>query len=269
MEQTPLSILDKTHLDRRSFKPIYFQLGELIQNLIDDGKLEHGMQLPSERELMDHFDISRNTVRKAIDSLISDGLVYRVQGKGTFVAASKMQYGLFGLKSFSEEMRMRGLKPGGRVLDCTRLRPSPRISQALQLEEGQEVYRIERLRTADDEPMALHTSYIPQEFVPDLDEVELEDRSLYTIFEEDYHLIIWRAERALQPVIARDYEVEMLNVQPETPLLLVEGTTYLVEDHPVEYAKIVYRSDRFQFRIHSLRRVVHDPIGEVGWENAG
>ena len=262
MEPNPLFALDKTHLDRRSFKPIYYQLGELIQNLIEDEVLEHGMQLPSERDLIEHFDISRNTVRKAIDSLINDGLVYRVQGKGTFVATDKMQYGLFGLRSFSEEMRMRGLNPGGKVLDFTQLRPSPRISQALQLKEGQEVFRIERLRTADSEPMALHTSYIPRHLVPDLKQKNLKDRSLYTIYEEDYRLIIWRAERAIQPVIARDYEMEMLEIQPESPLLLVEGTTFLVEDQPVEYAKIVYRSDRFQFRIHSLRRVMSHPSPE-------
>jgi len=260
MEQNPLSELNKSHLDRRSFKPIYFQLGELIQNMIDDGLLTNGMKLPSERGMMSQFDISRNTVRKAIDSLIEVGLVYRIQGKGTFVATSKMQYGLYGLNSFSEEMRIRGLEPSGKVLDFTRLRPAPRISQALQLEDGEEVFRIERLRTADAEPMALHTSYIPCHLAPDFRDNDLNGRSLYQLFEDEYGFLIWRAERSLQPVIARDYEVEMLEIHPEIPLLLMEGTSYLVEDQPLEYSKIIYRSDRFEFRLHSLRRIVHEPL---------
>lgn len=260
MEQNPLSELTKSHLDRRSFKPIYFQLGELIQNMIDDGLLTNGMQLPSEREMMSQFDISRNTVRKAIDSLIDAGLVYRVQGKGTFIATSKMQYGLYGLNSFSEEMRIRGLQPGGRVLDFTQLRPAPRISHALQLEEEEEVFRIERLRTADGEPMALHTTYIPCIHVPDFQDEDLNGRSLYKVLEDDYGFLIWRGERSLQPVIARDYEVEILDVHPEIPLLLMEGTSYLVEDQPLEYSKLIYRSDRFEFRLHSLRRIVHEPL---------
>ncbi len=254
-----LAELGKSHLDRRSFKPIYFQLAELIQNQIEDGKLPAGTQLPSERDLMEQFDISRNTVRMAIQNLIRDGLVYRVPTKGTFVASGKMQHGLYGLRSFSEDMRLRGLKPGARLLDFTLLTPAPRIREALQLTPEQQVFRIERLRTADGEPMALNTSYIPQHLCPQLADENLHDRSLYEILEEKYRLIIWRAERVVEPCIARDYEVDMLHIQPGSPVLLVEGTAFLVEDRPIEYAKMIYRSDRFQFRIHSLRRVVQEP----------
>ena len=108
--------LRMSHLDRNSFKPIYFQLAELIQNQIEDGDLEPGKQIPSERELMEQFDISRNTVRMAIESLLKDGLVYRVPTKGTFVAPGKMQFGLFNLRSFSEEMLLLGMNPSSRIL---------------------------------------------------------------------------------------------------------------------------------------------------------
>jgi GntR family transcriptional regulator len=246
--------LRRNHLDRTSFKPIYFQLAELIQNQIEDGDLKPGAQVPSERELMEQFDISRNTVRMAIESLLKDGLVYRVPTKGTYVAPGKMQFGLFNLRSFSEEMQLLGMQPSSRILDFDLVTPSPRISQALHLSTEQSAFRIERLQLADGEPMALNTSYIPEHICPDLNRRELEGRSLYQVFEEQYGLLIWRSERVIEPVTARDYESEMLQVRQGNPLLLVEGTTYLVENLPFEYVKLIYRSDRFQFNIHSLRR---------------
>ncbi|MEJ2709665.1 MAG: GntR family transcriptional regulator [Anaerolineales bacterium] len=246
--------LRRNHLDRTSFKPIYFQLAELIQNQIEDGDLKPGGQVPSERELMEQFDISRNTVRMAIESLLKDGLVYRVPTKGTFVAPGKMQFGLFNLRSFSEEMQLLGMQPSSRILDFSLVTPSPRISQALRLAPEQSAFRIERLQLADGEPMALNTSYIPKHICPDLTRAELEGRSLYQVFEEQFGLLIWRSERVIEPVTARDYEAEMLKVRQGNSLLLVEGTTYLVENQPFEYVKLIYRSDRFQFNIHSLRR---------------
>ena len=255
-----LSKLGRSYLDRRSFKPIYFQLSELIQNQIEDGELLPGDQLPSERNLMIQFGISRNSVRLAIDYLIRAGLVYRVPAKGTFVASGKMQYGLFGMTSFSEDMQRLGRQPGVNILDFSVITPSPRIRQALHLSVDQQVFKIERLRLADGEPLALHTSYIPQDLCPQLSRADLEGESLYKVLEEKYGMLLWRSERVVEPVIARDYEVELLKVQLGSPLLLVEGSTYLVEDRPFEYVKIVYRSDRFQFTINGLRRpmMTHD-----------
>lgn len=246
--------LRRSHLDRHSFKPIYFQLAELMQNQIEDGDLKPGSQIPSERVLMEQFDISRNTARMAIESLLKNGLVYRVPAKGTFVAPGKMRFGLFDLRSFSEEMKLLGMIPSSRILDFDLVTPSPRISQALRLKSEQTTFRIERLQLADAAPMALNTSYIPQHICPDLTCEELDGRSLYQVFEERYGWLIWRSERVVEPVTARDYEAEMLQVRQGNPLLLVEGTTYLVENVPFEYVKLIYRSDRFQFNIHSLRR---------------
>jgi GntR family transcriptional regulator len=251
-----LKQLGKPHLDRRSFKPIYFQLSELIQNHIEDGKLLPGAQLPSERELMVQFDISRNTVRLAFDYLLKAGLVYRIPAKGTFVASGKIPRGLYGLSSFSEEMQRLGRKPGARLLDFALITPSPRIAQALRLSPTQQVYKFERLRFADGEPMALNTSYIPVHLCPELSPDDLIDASLYAALEQKYGLLLWRSERVVEPVIARDYEVELLEVLPGSALLLIEGATYLVEDQPIEYVKAIYRSDRFQFSIQSLREPV-------------
>lgn len=249
-----LSKLGKNHLDRHSFKPIYYQLSELIQNLIEDGDLPPSGQLPSERDLMEQFAISRNTVRLAIDYLLKAGLVYRLPARGTFVSSGKISHGLFGLSSFSEEMEKLGRRAGARLLDFSLIIPSPRIGQALHLPPEQQVFRIERLRLADDEPMMLSTAYIPQRLCPELSPQDLENASLYEVLENKYGLLLWRTDRVVEPVTARDYEVELLGVQPGSALLLVEGTTYLVQDQPIEYTKEIYRSDRFQFSVQAMRR---------------
>ena len=103
-------------LDRSSYTPLYQQIGEVLRVRIENGELVPGDKIPSENELTDQYHVSRNTARLAISSLILDGLVFRVKGRGTYVAAERMSYGLIHMSSFSEDMRNRGLVPGSRVL---------------------------------------------------------------------------------------------------------------------------------------------------------
>ncbi len=155
-------------LDRSSYTPLYQQIGDALRVRIEKGELVPGDRIPSENELTDQYHVSRNTVRLAISSLTLDGLVYRVKGRGTFVAAERMSYGLMHMSSFSEEMRLRGLVPGSQVLSFVREMPSKRMSQILKLKQDQMLYRVERLRLADGEPMALNLSFIPEFLCPDL-----------------------------------------------------------------------------------------------------
>ena len=242
-------------LDRNSFKPIYYQLSENLRAIIDGG-LSPGDQIPSENALIAQFSVSRNTVRLAIDTLIRDGLVCRVKGKGTFVAPERMRYGLLRLASFSEEMRRRGLQPGSRLLNLTQTPPPVKIASRLQLSPGAPTFVIERLRLANGEPLALHTTYVPQALCPRLAEADLAIGSLYHILEDEYGLRIGHAEQVLKPTVATEYEASMLEVAPGSPLQLVEGTTYLENGAPFEYAKLLYRGDRYEFPITAVRAMV-------------
>jgi len=239
-------------LDRNSFKPIYYQLSDNLRAIIDGG-LSPGDQIPSENELIAQYSVSRNTVRLAIDTLIRDGLVYRVKGKGTFVAPERMRYGLLRLASFSEEMRRRGLQPGSRLLNLTQTPPPVKIASRLQLSPGAPTFVIERLRLANGEPLALHTTYVPEALCPRLAEENLTTGSLYQILEDTYGLRIGYAEQVLKPTVATEYEAGMLEVVPGSPLQLVEVTSFLESGAPFEYSKLLYRGDRYEFPIKAVR----------------
>lgn len=241
------------YLVRSSFKPLYFQLSENLRATIEDS-MQPDQRLPSENELMAQYDVSRNTVRMALDTLEKQGLIYRMKGKGTFVASERMRYGLFYLTSFTEEMIQRGMRPNSTIVSFERTLPKQKVKQNLQLQDGQEVFAVERLRMANDESYALTVSYIPCQMVPNLESEDLASGSLYEVLENKLSYRIKYAEQVIKPTIATEYEAELLGIERGSPLLLVEGITYLLDGVPIEYYKLLYRGDRYEFTIRAQRR---------------
>jgi len=226
-------------IDRDSFKPLYYQISEIMREKIDDDEWKPGDRIWSERDLINQFQVSRN-----LDVLVKEGLIYRMRGHGSFVTPRRMRHGLLSLTSFTETMLSRGMTPSSRLMAMDLLVPPPRIAEHLRLDQGQKAFRIERLRLGDGQPMALNISYVPQHLCPHLDREDLETGSLYRLFEGEYGLHLWRSEQILKPTVATEYEAQLLDVSPGTPLLLAEGTTFLEADVPIEYSKLVYRADR-------------------------
>jgi len=241
-------------LDRASFKPFYFQISEALRILIEDSELKPGDRLPSEKEICNQFKISRNTARRALNSLIVDGVAYTIKGRGTFVAPARTRTGLLNLTSFSEEMVSRGFVPGSRLINLTRETPPIKIGQALQLQHDEATFRIMRLRLANGEPMAINTSYLPIKLVPRLESVNLETGSLYGYLEEQLNLPIEYGERIIKAGAASEHEANLLHIPPTCPVVVSEGTSYLVNGIPIEYTKIVYRGDRYEFSYKVVRR---------------
>src|SRR3954470_16697152 len=143
----------KVTIDHHSPVPKYSQLREILLDLVET-ELDEDQSIPSERELSARFGLSRMTVRQAVDHLVSEGRLYRVQGKGTFVARPKIDMPLR-LTSFTEDMRSRGMTPGARDLGRRVVPATAAVARELGLEIGAAVFVIERLRTADGVPMAL------------------------------------------------------------------------------------------------------------------
>lgn len=242
------------NLNRKSFEPLYYQISENIRAMIETGDLKAGDRVPSENELIATYNVSRNTVRQALRALESRGLVYTMQGKGTFVAPEPMRYGLLNLTSFSEEMYRRGLTPGSRIIELLEEVPPAKIATRLHLEPGAKAFKVERLRLANGEPMALNFSYVPAELCPTLNLNDLEKGSLYSLLELRYGLRIGYADQVIKPTVATRYEADLLQVTPGFPLLLTEGVSFLENGTPVEYAKLIFRGDRYEFAIHAIRR---------------
>jgi len=242
------------NLNRASFKPLYLQISDIIRGDIESGKLKVGDQIWSERFIMDEFAVSRNTAKEAIEELARGGLVTRMQGYGTFVSHTRVSCGLQRMNSFSEEMQMRGFKPSSRVLSLTLIPPTAQVAAQLGITAAEPVYRLERLRLADDRTMALHVSWVAAARCPNLNRFDFETQSLFTVLEQEYGLKLCWQEAVLTPVVAHKKEASILNIKTGLPLLRSDGVAYLEDDTPIEVHQIFFRSDLYQFTVRSTRQ---------------
>jgi GntR family transcriptional regulator len=234
--------------------PLYYQIKTRLQEVIESGQLQPGDRVPSERELTERYSVSRMTARQALAELESLGFIYRVQGKGTFVAVPKLEQPLAGLTSFTEDMRRRGLEPGARVLSLAEVPAGRRAAWALGIGEMDPIYRLERLRMGGDDPMALEVSHIPVKFCPELSATDLTNRSLYQVLRERYGIKLNRASQSLEAVAAGAHEAGALHVREGTPLLLLERISRDHQDWIVEFVQAHYRGDRYRFTTELIRR---------------
>lgn len=202
--------------------------------------------IPSERDLMTTYDVSRATVRKAIDGLIMDGLLRRVHGKGTFVQRPRLESRLH-LASFSQDMRRRGRTPSTRLLGVDQVEAPTDVAAAFGIEDGDLVWRIERVRLADDQPIALEHSWYPVSAFPDLDRHDMAG-SLYELFREHYGLPIDGAEQTLWGESADPATARRLETEPATALLVFKRVSHS-GSRVVEYAVSRYRGDRYQLHM--------------------
>ena len=175
-------------------RPKHAQLRDALAELATT-ELAPDTAIPSERELMTTYDVSRATVRKAIDALVVDGLLHRIHGRGTFVARPRLESRLH-LASFSQDMRRRGLTPSTRLLDVELDRPPAEVAAALELDGDAQAWKLDRVRLADDQPIALENGWYPRSLLPGLDKHDL-GGSLYELFSGVFDLTIDSAEQTL------------------------------------------------------------------------
>ncbi|MGG0740875.1 GntR family transcriptional regulator [Niallia taxi] len=230
--------------------PIYFQLEMEIKEIVKG--LNPGDPISSEREFSEKYDISRMTVRQAINNLVNEGILVRKRGKGTFVAEQKVEQPLSGLTSFSEDMRSRGLKPLTKILSFQQISSDKNIAAKLKIAEGVPVYEVSRLRLADESPMALEISYLPANIITDLTE-DTVHASLYEYIENELNLKISHATQTLESSLAQKSECSILQIEEGDPVLLIERFSYLQNGEAFEYVKSIYRGDRYKFVIDMKR----------------
>jgi len=234
--------------------PKYFQLASILRQKIEDGEWEPRSPIPSERQLEVLYNISRTTIREAINSLVQQGYLYREHGRGTFVSPQKLQKGWMDLTSFSEDLVKRGMVPGQIIRSLARVEPPPRVLQRLELPAGSTVCRIERIRLGDGTPIGLQTSYLALAPVQEISMEEMEAAgSLYRILTEKFHIIPTEADETLEVTLATPEEAALLEIATGAPLLLNERVLFSQERRPVEYVKILYRGDRYQYYVHLKR----------------
>lgn len=230
------------HLDVQDPLPKYQQLGQAIGRAIERGALPKGDALPPERDIAADMKVSRITVRKALDGLVAEGLLDRRQGAGTFIAA-RVEKPFSRLSSFTEDMRGRGWKARSEWIDRADGMISPEESLSLGLGPGTRVFRLTRIRYADDTPMALETAIIPAFALAGAGPIE---GSLYKVLEETGH----RPVRALQRLRAVNFNTEQaarLGVRQGDAGLFIERRGFTASGATVELTQSYYRGDAYDF----------------------
>ena len=235
-------------LDQGSVIPLYHQLKQRLDARIRAGEWKPGDKIDSENSLMDIFHVSRNTAKKAIEELVQEGILHRIQGKGTFVSRPKFEQSLTGFYSFSRVLREKGLHPTDRVLEVKEVEPSATVRGGLQLPLGEKVIEMKRLRCADGEPIILESSFMPKSVIQDMSVLyEVGTSSLYDLLDERYDVTVVRAKEAFEPVLIREGESILLETEVGKPALLLERTAYDTNDQPVEFCISIVRGDRCRF----------------------
>ena len=226
--------------------PKHVRVREYVRSLLDGA--EPGTPTPSERELVQRFGVARMTVRQALDALVSEGLLERVPGRGTFVA--EVRTGLTAaLLGFSEEMRRRGARPATRTLLLRLEAAGPGVARALELEQGAPVVHWQRLRCADDHPMCVQDVYLPAGVVPHLIErrdhtgVEAPPESLYEDLTRRGLPPTW-GEDNIEGGSATEAEAFRLGVSTGDPVLRISRRA-LSDRRPVEVSPSTYRATRY------------------------
>lgn len=230
-------------------QPLYDQLVDALRGKIES-ELGPGDILPSERELAEAYGLSRTTVRKALDEMESLGLVARRQGRGTFVAESSREAtDLMHAYSFTDQMRRMGRTPRTEVLEFGIVEAPRQVAENLGLRLGERVYRMRRLRLADEVPMMVETSYLPaSEFVA-LSKHDVDTKPLYDIIEKDYHEKIRVAVEEFRASTARLEDARSLGIAEGSPVLELTRLTHNDQNMVIEFTHSVARADQFKYRV--------------------
>jgi len=238
---------------RNSPLPRYYQLKEIMRERVKSEEWKPGDLIPSERDLSEKYGISRMTARQAITDLVNEGLFYREQGKGTFVSQHKITQQLIRLTGFTEDIRARGQKPGSKVLSAEMFPADETTAEKLSIGPGTLIFRLQRLRLADDEPLAIELSQISFKGCERLLEEDLEQHSLYRLLETKYGIPLMEADQELEAGLASNEEAQLLKISISRPVLFTRRITYTERNQPIEYAKAVYCGNKYTFYTHLKR----------------
>jgi GntR family transcriptional regulator len=241
-------------LDQQSFVPYYEQIVDQIRTLIKDKKLAEGETFYSEGEVARMLGISKMPVRQAFQKLRSEGLLVVSRGKRPIIGSGKLPWNFQELRGFSEEMRRRGLQPSAKVISLELGAPDGDVVQALNLQAGEKVFCLKRLRYVDGEPVAVVTSFLPSSIFPDIDKQDLQGQSLYHVFEQVYKRKLHWAEEVIGAAIVTPDDARLLQAAMGSAVLLIKETTYDTHEVAIEYSVSVLRGDRYTASVVSVRK---------------
>jgi GntR family transcriptional regulator len=236
--------------------PFYYQIAQILREGVRDAmnaSEDEESALPSESELCEIFQVNRGTIRHALDQLEHEGLIYREKGRGTFIRRRRLELDLSALCSTTEDLKARGWIPGTIPLEVSQITPRPHIRTNLQLAEGQMVWKIYRLRLANQEPISLQWAYVPAALVPGLDQKDVSG-SLYYTLKNSYGIELRTADEIIRTRLATIEEASLLEIKEGDPVFDINRTSYDASGRAVEYLESLWRGDRYDFRVRMSNR---------------
>lgn len=247
-------------LSRSSAGTLYHQLLGVLRGRIESGEIGVGDRLPSEADLVSDFGVSRTTARRALDELRRQGLVRREPGRGTFLASPRLQSNLAYLHSFSEEIERWGYTPGARLLLREERKADENVAGRLEIELGEEVLFVRRLRLADERPIFVCDSHLPVTRFPELKDADYAAVSLTRLIEERTGQEIEHSRQWIGAATATSDVAGLLEIPAGVPVLKVRRITVVTDDVPIEFVEAHFHPERYQHYNELTTRPVEMPI---------
>lgn len=237
-------------IDPNSPIPLYLQIKEVLIKDIQAGVYPTGTRLPSERELASLYNVSRMTARTALQALTQEGVIFSQTGKGNYVRKPKINQQLGILSSFTEEMQQRGMTASSRLITAEIIPASPYIAQELQVPIKAEIVFLQRIRLANDVPIALESTYLVHELCPNILEAhDFSKESLYKVLREVYSCPLNWARQSIQACLPNAAEQKLLDISPNTPVLSNTRTVFTRQDKPIEFVNSIYNGEMYDLKV--------------------
>ncbi len=233
--------------------PLYVQIKDRLRERILDGTYGDHQRLPSESELGALFGVSRITVRQALSDLQREGVIFKIAGKGTFVARKKAQQELTRLEGFAEAMARQGHEIHNRVIGHRSVAATVEVAERLAVAPATSVTEIRRIRHLDGEPVSLEITYLPEELGERLRHEDLARRDIFLIFENDFGIALGHADLQIGAVLADAALAEALQVPQGSALLRIERLTCDAQGRPFDFEYLYFRSETFQYHLRISR----------------
>ncbi|HAB02297.1 MAG TPA: GntR family transcriptional regulator [Pseudomonas sp.] len=234
--------------------PLYTQLKDLLRERILDGSYAPHSRMPSESELGKAFAVSRITVRQALGDLQKEGLIFKIHGKGTFVAKPKAFQNVSTLQGLGESMTQRGYEVINRLRSLRHVPANAGVAARLQLEEGSLVTEIRRVRLINREPVSLEITWLPKAVGEKLEQADLVTRDIFLLLENDCGIALGHADLAIDAVLADSDLTQALQVEEGAPIMRIERLTHAADGTPLDFEHLYYRGDAFQYRLRIDRQ---------------
>jgi GntR family transcriptional regulator len=234
--------------------PLYADVEDTLAFEIVGHALPPGSQIPPENKLIERFGVSRTTIRKAIENLVSRGLLRIERGRGTFVAEPKITQELRELTGFVEDMHALGRVPTARLLDKQAMLADKAVARRLDLAPGSLVMRFHRVRLADGRPVSFDETYLPHELGEKVAGHDLDQEPIFALLEQRYGVALADADYQLEATTAGPLAAAALGVEVGAPVFLIERTSYTADGRPIDFERLYYRGDQIRFVTRLTRR---------------